>query len=121
VVEGVGDHGCEYMTGGHVVVLGGVGRNFAAGMSGGIAYVLDPLGSFPELCNPGTVDLERVETDADERELRELVEAHFRHTRSERAEQVLEKWATTLPRFVKVFPREYKRALLGIEFGKENY
>jgi len=121
VVEGVGDHGCEYMTGGRVVVLGGVGRNFAAGMSGGIAYVLDPLRAFPELCNPGTVDLERVETDADERELRELVEAHFRHTRSERAEQVLEKWATTLPSFVKVFPREYKRALLGIEFGKENY
>jgi len=121
VVEGVGDHGCEYMTGGRVVVLGGVGRNFAAGMSGGIAYVLDPLRAFPELCNPGTVDLERVESDEDERELRDLVEAHFRHTRSERAEQVLEKWATTLPTFVKVFPREYKRALLGIEFGKENY
>ncbi|MFI5317465.1 MAG: glutamate synthase large subunit [Myxococcota bacterium] len=121
VVEGVGDHGCEYMTGGRVVVLGGVGRNFAAGMSGGIAYVLDPLRAFPELCNPGTVDLERVETDADERELRDLVEAHYRHTRSERAEQVLEKWATTLPNFVKVFPREYKRALLGVEFGKENY
>ncbi|HTO52127.1 MAG TPA: glutamate synthase large subunit [Myxococcota bacterium] len=121
VVEGVGDHGCEYMTGGRVVVLGGVGRNFAAGMSGGIAYVLDPTHSFAELCNPGTVDLERVETEADERELRDLVEAHYRHTRSERAEQVLEKWATTLPHFVKVFPREYKRALLGIEFGKENY
>ena len=121
VVEGVGDHGCEYMTGGRVVVLGGVGRNFAAGMSGGIAYVLDPQHSFAELCNPGTVDLERVESEADERELRDLVEAHFRHTRSERAEQVLEKWATTLPHFVKVFPREYKRALMGIEFGKENY
>src|SRR5258706_730483 len=121
VVEGVGDHGCEYMTGGRIVVLGGVGRNFAAGMSGGIASVLDPLRAFPELCNPGTLDLERVESDDDERELRDLVEAHFRHTRSERAEQVLEKWATTLPTFVKVFPREYKRALLGIEFGKENY
>jgi glutamate synthase (NADPH/NADH) large chain len=121
VVEGLGDHGCEYMTGGRIVVLGGVGRNFAAGMSGGIAYVLDPLRSFPELCNPGTVDLERVESDDDERELRELVEAHFRHTRSERAEQILEKWATTLPTFVKIFPREYKRALLGIEFGKESY
>jgi len=121
VVEGVGDHGCEYMTGGRVVVLGGVGRNFAAGMSGGIAYVLDPLRAFPELCNQGSVDLERVESEDDERELRELVEAHFRHTRSERAEQVLEKWATTLPNFVKVFPREYKRALLGIEFGKANY
>jgi len=121
VVEGVGDHGCEYMTGGRVVVLGGVGRNFAAGMSGGIAYVLDSRRNFAELCNPGTIDLERVETDEDERELRDLIEAHFRNTRSERAEQVLEKWATTLPSFVKVFPREYKRALLGIEFGKENY
>ncbi len=121
VVEGVGDHGCEYMTGGRVVVLGGVGRNFAAGMSGGIAYVLDPLRRFPELCNPAMIDLERVETDDDERELRTLVEAHFRLTRSERAEQVLEKWATTLPSFVKVFPKEYKRALLGIEFGKEDY
>jgi glutamate synthase domain-containing protein 3 len=67
------------------------------------------------------VDLERVETDEDERELRSLVEAHFRQTRSERAEEVLEKWATTLPRFAKVFPKEYKRALLGIEFGKEEY
>jgi glutamate synthase (ferredoxin) len=121
VVEGVGDHGCEYMTGGRVVVLGSVGRNFAAGMSGGIAYVLDPLRRFPELCNPGMIDLERVETDDDERELRTLVEAHFRQTRSERAEQVLDKWATTLPSFVKVFPKEYKRALLGIEFGKEDY
>jgi len=121
VVEGVGDHGCEYMTGGRVVVLGSVGRNFAAGMSGGIAYVLDPLRRFAELCNPGMIDLERVDTDSDERELRSLVEAHFRQTRSERAEQVLEKWATTLPNFVKVFPKEYKRALLGIEFGKEDY
>jgi glutamate synthase (NADPH/NADH) large chain len=121
VVEGVGDHGCEYMTGGRVVVLGGVGRNFAAGMSGGIAYVLDPLRRFPELCNPAMIDLERVETDDDERELRTLVEAHFRQTRSERAELVLEKWATTLPSFVKVFPKEYKRALAGIEFGKEEY
>jgi glutamate synthase domain-containing protein 2/glutamate synthase domain-containing protein 1/glutamate synthase domain-containing protein 3 len=121
VVEGVGDHGCEYMTGGRVVVLGGVGRNFAAGMSGGIAYVLDPMRRFAELCNPAMIDLERVETEDDERELKTLVEAHFRLTRSERAEQVLEKWATTLPNFVKVFPKEYKRALLGIEFGKEEY
>jgi len=121
VVEGVGDHGCEYMTGGRVVVLGSVGRNFAAGMSGGIAYVLDPMRRFAELCNMSMVDLDRVETEEDERELRGLVEAHFRLTRSERAEQVLEKWATTLPNFVKVFPKEYKRALLGIEFGKEEY
>jgi len=121
VVEGVGDHGCEYMTGGRVVVLGGAGRNFAAGMSGGIAYVLDPMRRFAELCNPGMIDLERVETEDDERELRGLIEAHYRLTRSERAEEVLEKWATVLPNFVKVFPKEYKRALLGIEFGKADY
>jgi glutamate synthase domain-containing protein 2/glutamate synthase domain-containing protein 3 len=121
VVEGVGDHGCEYMTGGRVVVLGRVGRNFAAGMSGGIAYVLDPEHRFAELCNPGSVDLERVETDEDEQELRRLVEAHFRHTQSERAENVLEKWSSTLPLFVKVMPRDYKRALMGIEFGSEDY
>ncbi|MFQ5514547.1 MAG: glutamate synthase large subunit [Myxococcota bacterium] len=121
VVEGVGDHGCEYMTGGRVVILGAVGRNFAAGMSGGIAYVLDPFDRLPELCNPGMVDLERVETDEDARELRGLVESHFRHTRSDRAEQVLEKWETTLPRFVKVMPRDYKRALAGIEFSEKEY
>ncbi len=117
VVEGVGDHGCEYMTGGRVVVLGPTGRNFAAGMSGGIAYVLDPVGKFPDLCNPGLVDLERVESEEDARELRSMIEAHFRHTRSNTAEQVLEKWATTMPRFVKVMPRDYKRALQGIEFA----
>ena len=121
VVEGVGDHGCEYMTGGRVVVLGPTGRNFAAGMSGGIAYVLDPQEKFRDLCNPGLVDLERVETDEDERELRGLVDAHFRYTRSDRAERVLEKWETTLPRFVKVMPRDYKRALQGIEFSAEDY
>jgi glutamate synthase domain-containing protein 2/glutamate synthase domain-containing protein 1/glutamate synthase domain-containing protein 3 len=121
VVEGVGDHGCEYMTGGRVVVLGPVGRNFAAGMSGGVAYVLDPERRFPELCNPGLVDLERVEADEDEEELRSLIDAHFRHTGSDRAARVLEKWATTLPLFVKVMPRDYKRALMGIEFGNEDY
>jgi glutamate synthase (NADPH/NADH) large chain len=121
VVEGVGDHGCEYMTGGRVVVLGAVGRNFAAGMSGGIAYVLDPMRRFAELCNPGMIDLDLVETEADERELRGLIEAHYRLTRSERAEEVLEKWATVLPNFVMVFPKEYKRALQGIEFGKAEY
>ena len=121
VVEGVGDHGCEYMTGGRVVILGPVGRNFAAGMSGGIAYVLDPLERFPELCNPGMVDLERIESDEDEREVRELIEAHYRHTRSRTAQGVLDKWETTLPHFVKVMPRDYKRALMGIEFGEAEY
>jgi glutamate synthase (ferredoxin) len=121
VVEGVGDHGCEYMTGGRVAVLGRTGRNFAAGMSGGIAYVLDPDHRFPDLCNLGSVDLERIESSEDEQELRRLVEAHFRHTRSQRAESVLEKWSSTLPQFVKVMPRDYKRALMGIEFGSSDY
>ncbi len=121
VVEGVGDHGCEYMTGGRVVVLGSVGRNFAAGMSGGIAYVLDPARRFTELCNPGLVDLERVESEEDERELRGLIDAHFRHTQSNRAQRVLEKWSTSRELFVKVMPRDYKRAMLGIEFGDEEY
>ncbi|MCE2392236.1 MAG: glutamate synthase large subunit [Proteobacteria bacterium] len=121
VVEGVGDHGCEYMTGGRVVVLGPVGRNFAAGMSGGVAYVHDPARKFADLCNPGLVDLERVETAEDEAELKALVEAHLRHTRSDNAERLLEKWTTELPLFVKVMPRDYKRALQGIEFGDEEY
>jgi glutamate synthase domain-containing protein 2/glutamate synthase domain-containing protein 1/glutamate synthase domain-containing protein 3 len=121
VVEGVGDHGCEYMTGGRVVVLGRVGRNFAAGMSGGIAYVFDPEHEFPDLCNAGSVDLERIETGEDEAELRRLIEAHFRHTGSKRAHDVLEKWSSSLPLFVKVMPRDYKRALMGIEFGSADY
>jgi glutamate synthase domain-containing protein 2/glutamate synthase domain-containing protein 1/glutamate synthase domain-containing protein 3 len=121
VVEGVGDHGCEYMTGGRVVVLGPVGRNFAAGMSGGIAYVLDPEDDFPDLCNRGEVDLERVETEEEERELRGWIEAHLRHTHSDVAAGILEKWDATLPKFVKVMPRDYKRALAGIEFKDEDY
>jgi glutamate synthase domain-containing protein 2/glutamate synthase domain-containing protein 1/glutamate synthase domain-containing protein 3 len=121
VVEGVGDHGCEYMTGGRVAVLGPVGRNFAAGMSGGIAYVHDPERRFAELCNLGLVDLERVENDEDEGELRGLIEAHFRHTASDRAERILEKWASSLGEFVKVMPRDYKRAMMGIEFADEDY
>ncbi len=121
VVEGVGDHGCEYMTGGRAAILGTVGRNFAAGMSGGIAYVLDPDARLPDLYNPGHVDLERIETDEDERELRELIEAHWRHTRSDAAERVLDKFETVLADFVKVMPRDYKRALMGIEFGESDY
>ena len=109
------------MTGGRVVILGSVGRNFAAGMSGGIAYVLDPDAKLPELYNPGLVDLERIETEDEEREVRELIEAHLRHTQSDTAERVLEKWEDTLADFVKVMPRDYKRALMGIEFGESDY
>ena len=127
VVEGVGDHGCEYMTGGTVVVLGVTGRNFAAGMSGGIAYVLDEDGTFASRCNPAMVTLEPVLAEAeqeaklarelwhigaaDEAMLKRLIEKHARHTGSARAQAILENWASFRARFVKVFPKEYRRAL----------
>jgi glutamate synthase domain-containing protein 2/glutamate synthase domain-containing protein 1/glutamate synthase domain-containing protein 3 len=110
VVEGVGDHGCEYMTGGRVVVLGPTGRNFAAGMSGGIAYVHDGDGSFAGRCNGELVGLDPVEgEDADE--LRALVEEHLARTGSAVAERLLADWHSALGRFVKVIPHDYKRAL----------
>jgi glutamate synthase (NADPH) large chain len=111
VVEGVGDHGCEYMTGGRVVVLGPTGRNFAAGMSGGEAFVLDESGAFAGLCNPDMVDLESVERDDDIIELRQLLEKHRDNTGSLNAERVLNAWDEMLPKFVKVMPRDYKRVL----------
>jgi glutamate synthase (NADPH/NADH) large chain/glutamate synthase (ferredoxin) len=113
VVEGVGDHGCEYMTGGRVVVLGPTGRNFAAGMSGGIAYVLDEEGTFSERCNKGMVGCERL-SEADARELRELVDEHARRTGSPVAAALLERWQQLLDAgaFVKVMPHDYKRVLL---------
>jgi glutamate synthase (NADPH/NADH) large chain len=110
VVEGVGDHGCEYMTGGTVVVLGRTGRNFGAGMCGGFAFVLDQDGDFAEHVNPERVDLESL-TAEDEATIQRLVRRHFEYTRSERAEEVLRKWNTLGPRFVKVFPRDLKLAL----------
>ncbi|HEY3922851.1 MAG TPA: glutamate synthase large subunit [Gaiellaceae bacterium] len=110
VVEGVGDHGCEYMTGGHVVVLGRTGRNFAAGMSGGIAYVLDEDGQFERRCNTELVGFEPLEDD-DVAILRALIEEHAVRTGSPVAARVLDKWVDTLPRFVKVMPHDYKRAL----------
>jgi glutamate synthase domain-containing protein 3 len=112
VVEGVGDHGCEYMTKGLVVVLGKAGRNFAAGMSGGVAYVLDEKGDFAEKrCNLAAVDLEAVEETADVELLRNLIGKHFEYTRSPRAKWILENWDSMLPKFLKVFPHEYKRVL----------
>jgi len=112
VVEGVGDHGCEYMTKGLVVVLGKAGRNFAAGMSGGIAYVLDEKGDFAEKrCNLAGVDLEPVMEKADIDVLRSLIDKHFEHTGSPRAKWILENCSAMLPKFVKVFPHEYKRVL----------
>jgi glutamate synthase (NADPH/NADH) large chain len=127
VVEGAGDHGCEYMTGGTVAVLGLTGRNFAAGMSGGIAYVLDADGGFVHRCNGAMVDLEPVPAEAeqqakgsrelwhlgqsDEAHLRRLIEAHLKYTGSKRAQQILEQWASYRQKFIKVFPKEYRRAL----------
>jgi len=113
VVEGVGDHGCEYMTGGRVVVIGPTGRNFAAGMSGGVAYVLDMTGDFGEFrCNGEMVDLEGLVGPQDVRELRELLESHVRYTDSGVARRILKDFGSYLPRFVKVMPQDYKRVLL---------
>jgi glutamate synthase domain-containing protein 3 len=111
VVEGVGDHGCEYMTGGRAVILGSTGRNFAAGMSGGIAYVWDPNGEFGPKCNMGTVDLEQIEDDDDVAELRELIAQHHEYTDSPVAEQILDRWPEVISEFVKVMPTDYKRVL----------
>ncbi len=114
VIEGVGDHGCEYMTGGRVVVLGLTGRNFAAGMSGGIAYVWDIDGKFDTRCNLGMVELERIETDAESAELRNLIELHYHYTGSSVAKHILDDFETYVPnQFVKVMPTDYKRVLQG--------
>ena len=111
VVEAVGDHGCEYMTGGRVVILGPTGRNFAAGMSGGIAYVLDAQGTFPIRCNKQMVDLDPL-TSADEiAEVRSMIERHAQYTKSQVAERVLTSWNAMVPKFVKVLPKDYKRVL----------
>ena len=112
VVEGVGDHGCEYMTNGCVVILGECGRNFAAGMSGGIAYVLDERGDFEDRClQNANVDLEPLEAPADLDLVRGLIERHVDYTRSPKGQWVLEHWGSMVPRFVKIYPRELKRAL----------
>ncbi len=127
VVEGVGDHGCEYMTGGTVVVLGETGRNFAAGMSGGIAYVFDEDGTFESRCNLSMVKLEPLLTateqeakvardiwhlgETDETTLRRMIEKHVHHTGSAQAQHILDHWPQHRIKFVKVFPNEYRRAL----------
>ena len=121
VVEGVGDHGCEYMTNGLVVVLGSCGRNFAAGMSGGNAYVFDERGDFTEKrCNLAAVDLEPVIEPRDVELVHNLVERHFELTVSKRAKQILENWAEMLPRFIKIFPHEFKR-VLGVTRTRQQY
>ncbi|KAI4324999.1 hypothetical protein MLD38_030436 [Melastoma candidum] len=115
VVEGVGDHGCEYMTGGTVVVLGKTGRNFAAGMSGGIAYVLDMDGNFTSRCNTELVDLDPVEEEDDIMTLRMMIQQHQRNTNSQLAKEVLADYEKLLPNFVKVFPSDYKRVLANMK------
>jgi glutamate synthase (ferredoxin) len=114
VVEGVGDHGCEYMTGGTVVILGSTGRNFAAGMSGGVAYVLDEHGDFPNHCNTQMVTLEKL-NDRDIATLREMVTSHGERTGSARAASLLADWERLLDKFVKVMPIDYKRVLQALE------
>jgi glutamate synthase domain-containing protein 3 len=111
VVEGVGDHGCEYMTGGRVVVLGPAGRNFAAGMSGGIAYVLDRDGTFSSRCNKGMVELFPVKDKDDISELRAMIQNHYNYTKSTVAKQILDQWENSLKQFVKVYPTDYRRVL----------
>jgi glutamate synthase (NADPH) large chain len=113
VVEGVGDHGCEYMTGGTVVVLGRTGRNFAAGMSGGIAFVLDEFGELEKQCNSAMVELTRVTDRSDRDLLRRLIEQHARFTGSARAKRELGRWEMSQRHFFAVIPREYRKALEG--------
>ncbi|HEV8532218.1 MAG TPA: glutamate synthase large subunit [Methylomirabilota bacterium] len=120
VVEGVGDHGCEYMTGGRVVVIGQSGRNFAAGMSGGIAYVLDPAGDFKRRCNPGMVDLEPLVDAEDVLLVKDLLSRHIRYTQSPVAARLLVNWEETQGMFVKIMPRDYKRVLQAIKKAEES-
>jgi len=111
VVEAVGDHGCEYMTGGHVVILGPTGRNFAAGMSGGIAYVLDEKGDFSKRCNQEMVKLFKLEDEEEIEMVRTMIRKHAEYTKSDRAWKVLALWETVFPQFVKVYPNDYRRVI----------
>ncbi|MFY9445868.1 MAG: glutamate synthase-related protein, partial [Flavobacteriaceae bacterium] len=114
VVEGIGDHGCEYMTGGTAVILGAVGRNFGAGMSGGIAYVYDPNKTFKSICKEEGLNLLAVEDQTDIDQLKTLIENHYHATQSPRAQEILEQWESQLGHFIKVFPEEYRLALVRI-------
>jgi glutamate synthase domain-containing protein 3 len=111
VIEGVGDHGCEYMTGGRTVILGSTGRNFAAGMSGGVAYVWDPEGRLPGNCNMEMVELEPMAGDEDIAVLKQLIEKHREYTGSGVADKILSQWESALGQFVKVMPVDYKRVM----------
>jgi glutamate synthase (ferredoxin) len=119
VVEGVGDHGCEYMTGGKVVILGATGRNFAAGMSGGIAYILDETGDFATLCNMSMVGLETLDRE-DIETIYQMIQKHADYTKSQKASKVLANWEAIVPKFVKVMPKDYKRVLACIKRAQES-
>ncbi|MFT4561655.1 MAG: glutamate synthase (NADPH/NADH) large chain [Gammaproteobacteria bacterium] len=118
VVEGIGDHGCEYMTGGCAVIIGRTGRNFAAGMSGGVAFVYDPDKAFPALCNTEMVDLEKIESAEDEKIVLALLKNHVRYTQSTVAIAIVDHWKRCRSNFVKVMPKDYKKVLLAIETAK---
>ncbi|MEE8304986.1 MAG: glutamate synthase large subunit, partial [Candidatus Tectomicrobia bacterium] len=118
VIEAVGDHGCEYMTGGRVVVLGPTGRNFAAGMSGGIAYVLDEAGDFSQRCNLETATLEELEEE-DIQEVESMIRRHAEYTKSERAWKILALWGENAPKFVKVMPKDYRRMIEAIKHAEK--
>ncbi|MDR0615072.1 MAG: glutamate synthase subunit alpha, partial [Lactobacillales bacterium] len=107
VVEGVGDHGCEYMTGGIAVILGLTGRNFAAGMSGGVAYIYDEAGDFASKCNQEMVDLYKIDETSGDEKLRTMIEKHLQYTKSHKAKELLENWKSVVQKFVKVYPTDY--------------
>jgi glutamate synthase (NADPH/NADH) large chain len=120
VVEGIGDHGCEYMTGGRAVILGDVGKNFGAGMSGGIAYVLvDDVDGFKEKCNTEMISFEGIEHSDEKHSIRQLIMDHYYYTKSSKAMSILDKWDTTVEKFVKVVPNDYKKMLDKISAHKE--
>ncbi|MGE5549686.1 MAG: glutamate synthase large subunit [Bacteroidota bacterium] len=119
VVEGVGDHGCEYMTGGRVVVLGTTGRNFAAGMSGGVAYVLDEKGDLARRCNLEMVELETLAEEEEIREVRDMIQRHLDYTGSNPAKKILARWEQSVPKIVKVMPKDYKRALKALTLMRQ--
>ena len=119
VVEGAGDHVCEYMTGGRVVILGRTGRNFAAGMSGGIAFVLDEAGDFPNRCNMEMVELEALVAPDDAGEVKDLIRKHVKYTGSTVGESILERWEECQAKFVKIMPKDYKRALTAMKRAEE--
>jgi len=120
VVEGIGDHGCEYMTGGKVVVLGLTGRNFAAGMSGGVAYILDESGDFATRCNTSMVGLEKLEDPEEIKDLKQLIQQHVDYTESAKGTKILADWNANVPKFVKVMPKDYKRVLQAIKEALED-